>query len=132
MTAKELRKKEAEAPTHVERSEQCPVFVPPVDIRESVSDVVLLADMPGVDENNVDVDLEGDVLTIRGHGEETTPQGHSLNYREYRSGNYERSFTLSRDIDREAVTAVMKNGVLRLTLPKAKEAQPKRITVKAG
>ena len=132
MTAQELRKRETEAPAKVERSDETPVFVPPVDIRESESQVVLLADMPGVDEKHVDIDLEGDVLTLRGQYRENAPEGHAITYREYRAGNYERSFTLGSDIDREAVSAVMKDGVLRLTLPKAKAAQPKRINVKAG
>jgi HSP20 family molecular chaperone IbpA len=88
--------------------------------------------MPGVDETSVKIDLEGSELTIRGTFALEPPAGYSLTYQEYGSGDYERSFTLGDTIDREGIQAVVKDGVLRLTLPKAKEAQPKRIAVNAG
>jgi HSP20 family molecular chaperone IbpA len=107
-------------------------FVPRVDIRESEDAVVVLADMPGVDEKTTTIDVERNVLTIRGEFGATPPEGYTLGFQEYETGNYERRFTLSDEIDRDNVEAAVQNGVLRLRLPKAKEAQPRRIAVKAG
>jgi len=94
--------------------------------------VFLVADMPGVDETSVSIDLEGSELTIRGTFLPKAPDGYSLTYQEYGSGDFERSFTLGDTIDRDGIKAEVKDGILRLTLPKAKEAQPRRIAVKAG
>jgi len=85
--------------------------------------------MPGVDEKSVDIDLDRNVLTIRGQSALVSPAGYTCTYREYRTGNYERQFTLGTEIDRSGVTATARNGVLRLTLPKVKEAQPRKIPV---
>lgn len=127
-----VAKTESQTPATAERAQEAPVFTPRVDIRETETDVLLVADMPGVDETSVSIDLEGSELTIRGRFVPTAPDGYSLTYQEYGSGDYERSFTLGETIDRSGIRAVVRDGVLRLTLPKAKEAQPKRITVKAG
>jgi HSP20 family molecular chaperone IbpA len=127
-----MTKSESQAPAKAERAQQTPVFTPRVDIRETETEVVMVADMPGVDESSVSIDLEGSELAIRGTFVPKVPDGYSLTYREYGSGDYERSFTLGDTIDREGIKAVVKDGVLRLTLPKAKDTQPKRITVKAG
>jgi len=127
-----LAKRESQTPATAERAEQTPLFVPQVDIRETETEVVLVADMPGVDESSVSLDLEGSELAIRGKFVPKAPEGYSLTYQEYESGDYERSFTLGDTIDRDGIKAVVRDGVLRLTLPKAKEAQPRRIAVKAG
>lgn len=133
MAASETREqKAATRPADIERTTDGPVFTPSVDIAESETEVALAADIPGVDENGVRVDLDRNVLTIRARFTLEPPEGYSLTYREYRSGDYERSFTLGDTIDRAGISASVKDGVLRLTLPKAKEAQPRRITVKAG
>jgi len=120
-----------EARDVAERVEQVPVFTPRVDIRETETEVVLIADMPGIDEKNVHVDLDKNILTIRGAFAVETPEGCSLVHREYESGDYERAFTLGEQIDRTGIQATVRNGVLRLVLPKAKEVQPKRIEVKS-
>jgi HSP20 family molecular chaperone IbpA len=127
-----MTKRESQTPTEAERAQQTPVFTPRVDIRETETEVVLVADMPGVDESSVNIDLEGSELAVRGTFVPKAPDGYALTYQEYASGNYERSFTLGDTIDRDGIKAVVRDGVLRLTLPKAKEAQPKRIAVKAG
>jgi HSP20 family molecular chaperone IbpA len=132
MTEKGLTRKESQTPAKTERAQQTPVFTPRVDIRETETEVLVVADMPGVDETSVNIDLEGSELMLRGKFVPQAPKGYSLSYQEYDSGDYERAFTLGNTIDREAIQAVVKDGVLRLTLPKAKEAQPKRISVKAG
>jgi HSP20 family molecular chaperone IbpA len=93
---------------------------------------VILADMPGVSPDGVDVTLERNVLTIRGRTEDSPPQGFSPVYLEYQPGDYERVFTLSEDIEAERIEASVKDGVLRLVLPKAGPAQTKRIQVRAS
>ena len=132
MTESTVTKREQQTPASTERALQTAVFVPRVDIRESEAEVVLVADLPGVDETSVSVDLEGSELTLRGRFMPKAPEGFALTYQEYQSGDYERAFTLGDTIDRNRIHAVVKDGVLRLTLPKAKEAQPQRIAVKGG
>lgn len=105
-------------------------FIPRADIYESGNQITVLADMPGVDENHVDITLEKNVLTIHGHVEPINPEGYTLAYAEFLIGDYHRAFTLSNEIDRELIDASVKNGVLKLTLPKSKEAAPRKITVK--
>lgn len=115
-----------------EGATDAPTFLPRVDIRETEDAVDLVADMPGVDDKSVSIDVERNVLTLRGEFNAEPPEGYTLTYQEYRVGNYEREFTLSEDIDRDKVEASVSNGVLRMRLPKAKEAQARRIEVKAG
>jgi HSP20 family protein len=108
------------------------VFVPYVDIYETGDDIVMIADMPGVEGNSVDITLEKNILTINGRVESEQHQNYSLSYAEYEAGDYERSFTLTSGIDWDKVEATMQNGVLHLRLPKAPEAKAKKIAVKAA
>lgn len=114
-----------------ERTRARAAFVPRVDIYETNDGIVLLADMPGVDETSVDITLEQNVLTINGYVEPVEPENYRLAYPEYRVGDYQRSFTLSDQIDQDKIEAAVKNGVLGLHLPKA-EPTTKKIVVKAG
>jgi HSP20 family molecular chaperone IbpA len=132
MAQNALTKKKSEVPATSELPEDVAVYAPRVDIREDAEKVLVVADMPGVDESSVTVELEGSELAIRGRFLPKTPEGYSPIYREYADGNYERTFTIGETIDSEKINASVRDGVLRLTLPKAKEAKPKRITVKAG
>lgn len=132
MAGTALSKSKSQAPVQTERAQQTPVFTPRVDIRETETALILVADMLGIDESSVTIDLEGSELTIRGTFVPKAPEGYQLTYQEYMSGDYERSFTLGDTIDREHIKAVVKDGMLRLTLPKAKAAQPRRIAVQAG
>lgn len=113
-----------------ERTRARVAFVPRVDIYESNDAITLVADMPGVDERAVDITLERSVLTINGFVEPDFPENYSLAYAEYRVGDYERSFKLSDEIDQENIAASLKNGVLRLHLPKAQPTM-RKISVKA-
>ena len=122
----------APAPSGAERTRTRPVYAPRTDIFEIDDGLVLLADMPGVSPDGVDVTLERQVLTVRGRAEDSPPQGFSPVYREYQPGDYERSFTLSEEIEAERIEASCRNGVLRLFLPKAGPAQTKRIPVKSS
>ena len=109
-----------------------PVFRPLTDIRDTGQGVELTLEMPGVGPGDVDIDLERRVLTVRGRGRVTAPEGYRQVYAEYREGDYERTFTLSDEIDEGAIQADMANGVLTLKLPRAEAAKPRRIEVKAG
>lgn len=126
------QKREVERPQGVENLSDTPVFTPKADILETDTDVTVMLDLPGADEESVDVSLEKNVLTIRGRVPQPVLEGYDLVYSEYAVGNYERAFTLSEEIDRNQIQATVKNGVLRLVLPKAKEAQTKKIPIKTG
>lgn len=126
----ELRgKKEMESKG--ELTQRRPVFIPAVDIFENKQALVLIADMPGVTNDGVEIHLEDSELTIRGKILEEQQNVMPI-YTEYRSGDYYRSFTLSNVIDQQKIEALMKDGVLKIILPKAEVAKPRQITVKAG
>ena len=108
------------------------VYRPLADIIESPDGVVVQIEMPGVPSEDVEISVERRVLTVRGRGRVTAPQGYRLVYAEYGEGDYERSFTLSQDIDEGRIAAEMKNGVLTLTLPRAEAVKPRKIEVKAA
>ena len=106
-------------------------LVPPTDIFETKDGVVMLLDVPGADPNSLNVTLEHRALTISARPTIEIPQDSTPIYAEFQLGVYERTFTLSDDIDSDRIEAVFKDGVLRLSLPKASSAQAKKITVKA-
>ena len=131
LQVQEAEKREV-AETGSERTRDRPAFVPRADIYETDDKIVVVADVPGADENSVDITLENNVLTINGYVESLPPEGYNLVYTEYRVGDYQRAFTLSDEIDREGIEATVKDGVLHLHLPKITEARVKRIAIKAG
>ncbi|HSW64167.1 MAG TPA: Hsp20/alpha crystallin family protein [Dissulfurispiraceae bacterium] len=116
----------------VERTRPRRVYTPTVDIVEAKDYIEVYADMPGVDEVSVDVTLEKNVLTIYGKVEAEIPENHRLAVSEYGVGDYQRVFTLSDEVDREKIEATVKNGVLRIVLPKAAAAKTRKIAVRAG
>lgn len=130
MSEKDLHKTENTSAT--ERIRNIKTFVPRVDIYETSDSLLLIADMPGVDEKTVDIELDKNTLTIVGNVAPEVVKDKSLIYSEYETGDYERSFTLSDEIDREKICATVKNGVLRLELPKAEKVKPKKIAIKAA
>lgn len=108
------------------------VFTPAVDIFETEKEITLLADMPGVQADDLTIDLRENTLTLSGDtlpGESSDEQALLV---EYESGKYYRQFTLGEMIDQANIDATLNDGVLRLTLPKVEKATPKKITVKAG
>jgi HSP20 family molecular chaperone IbpA len=127
----ELEKQEVENTADAETTRDMLTFIPRVDIYEVEDTVVLVADMPGVDENSVDITLEKNILKISGFAQPQAPENFSPAYAEYRFGNYERTFALSDEVDRDKIEATVKNGVLRLVMPKAEAAKTRKITVKA-
>ncbi|MBN1764915.1 MAG: Hsp20/alpha crystallin family protein [Sedimentisphaerales bacterium] len=130
--SQDIEKQEAQA-GDMERTRDRTVFIPRVDIHERKDALVVVADMPGVDEKSVDINVERHVLTITGRVESNPPvENRRLSYCEYRTGDYERSFTLSDEVDIDRIEGTVKQGVLELVLPKAEASRPKQISVKAG
>jgi|SRR6185312_4561419 len=115
-----------------ERTSTRQVFIPVTDIYETADRIVVLAEMPGVPPDGVDITLERRVLTIRGRLATREHGGYRQIYSEYGEGDYERVFTLSEDIDRDRIEASHKNGVLHLILPKAESAKTRKIELKAA
>jgi HSP20 family protein len=105
-----------------------PRFSPLVDIWENDNGLTVVADMPGVTADGLNVDLHENVLTISG---KVLPEPTDRKWlvREYEVGDYYRQFSLSEHIDQERITAAIKDGVLTLTLPKQAPAQPRKINV---
>jgi HSP20 family molecular chaperone IbpA len=130
-TAKEVQKKEAESPEKGELTRERKIYSPAVDIIERRDEIMLIADMPGVDDKAVDITLEKNVLTIYGKVEAVVPEKHSLYFSEYGVGDYQRVFTLTDEVDREKIRATVKNGVLTILLPKADVVKTRKISVRA-
>jgi len=130
MSDKDLQKSENTAVT--EKIRNVKTFIPRVDIYETGEALFLIADMPGIDEKTVDVELEKNILKISGRVENGKVKDYSLVFSEYEVGDYERTFTLSDEIDREKIKATVKQGVLRLELPKAEKVKPKKIAINAA
>jgi HSP20 family molecular chaperone IbpA len=116
----------------VEATRSRPTFVPCTNIYEREDAIVVEADMPGVGPDSVDVNLDGDELTIAGQVADVPIEGHELSYAEYEVGDYRCKFRISAAIDADKIEAAMKNGVLHVVLPKSEEARPHKIEVKAG
>ena len=104
-------------------------FIPPADIYETEDGLAVVLEMPGVEKKDLDVSLENDVLRVDGRIDFSKYQEMEPVYAEYNVGHYARSFSLSDRIDREGISANLEDGVLTLTLPKAKAAQPRKISI---
>lgn len=109
-----------------------PVFMPRSDVYETGDDLVIMAEMPGVSPDAVDITLERRILTIRGHTLDAPHEGYRKVYAEYDEGEYERVFTLSEEIDQDRIRATHKDGVLKLELPKAEPVKARRIEVRSS
>ncbi|QTA80135.1 Heat shock protein, Hsp 20 family [Desulfonema limicola] len=120
-------KQEAAAPGEYTRPGL--VFTPRTDIFENEKEIVLLADMPGVKPEDLNIDLRENVLTLSGDVSPFEGAKEQNILMEYDVGKYQRQFTLSEIIDQPGIEARLNNGVLRLTLPKIAKAQPRKITV---
>lgn len=125
-------KQKSELTTPAEQTRPGPVFTPAVDIFETEREITLLADMPGVKSGDLDIDLHDNVLSL--DGDVKAPEGANEVdvLREYRTGKYYRQFTLSQMIDQSKIDAELKDGVLRLRLPKVEAATPRKIAVKSS
>jgi HSP20 family protein len=107
-------------------------IVPPVDVFEDESGITVLADLPGVSRERLGVRVDGEMLLIEGTADVAGPDKLELVYGEARVPAYRREFTLSRELDASRIEAQLKDGVLRLSIPKAEEARPRRIEVRVG
>ena len=116
----------------MERTRARRVFLPRADIYETENTIVLLADIPGANENTVNITLEKNVLTIDAYIDPVRSNGYDLAYAEYEESDYRRVFHLSDEIDRDRIEATVSEGVLRLQLPKSERAMTKRIDVKTA
>ena len=125
-------KEKSEVTTPAEQTRPGLVFTPAADIFETDKEITLLADMPGVKAGDLNIDLNENVLTL--DGEVKSPEGTDEVdvIREYRTGKYYRQFTLSQLIDQPKIDAELKDGVLRLRLPKVEAATPRKIAVKSS
>ncbi len=105
-------------------------LLPPVDVIEDASGITLYADLPGVPKEMLHLQVESDTLTIEGEMRLETPEGMESTHAEVSVPRYRRVFTLSKELDSEKVSAEFDKGVLRLRIPKAAHAQPRKIEVR--
>lgn len=129
MTEQELAVKQKQELAGGEQTRPGRTYVPDVDICETADSLWLWADMPGVDQRSVDVNLADGVLSIEGRVSLQEYENLSPVYTEYNIGNYLRRFTVTADVDAEHIKARMNNGVLELELPKSARAKPRRINI---
>lgn len=105
---------------------------PAIDVFETDASITLLADMPGVPRDQLEIHVEGDSLLIEGQAQTQTAADLEPLWAEVRTPRYRRSFTLSRELDPSRIEANLKDGVLTLRIPKQAQAQPRRIQVTAS
>ena len=108
------------------------VMLPPVDVVEDSGGITLYADMPGVSKDKLNLQVEADALTIEGEVSLDMPEGMEATHAEVSRPRYHRVFTLSRELDPQRVNAEFNQGVLKLRIPKAEHAKPRRIEVKVS
>jgi HSP20 family molecular chaperone IbpA len=121
-----------ELTTPAEQTTPGMVFTPQVDIFETEKEITLLADVPGVKSDRLNIDLRDNVLTITADIESAPAVGEEDVLIEYETGRFYRQFTLSEVIDQNKIDAKLGDGVLRLTLPKVEKATPRKIAIKAA
>lgn len=110
---------------------ETPLLVPPVDVVEDEAGITVVADLPGATRESLALRVDGDTLTIEAPlGLDLSPDMEPV-YAEVRAGHYRRSFSLSRELDREGIEASLKDGVLTLRLPRQAQARPRRIEVRS-
>ena len=108
-------------------------WVPVVDVRETADTIEVLAELPGLAAEDVDVNVENNILTIAGEKQQEVSAGDAnaeYHLVERRCGRFERSFTLPRTVTADAIGAKFENGLLTVTLPKAEAAKPRRVEIK--
>ena len=119
-------------PEETERTRECRCFIPRTDIYEAGDEIILALDIPGINENAIEITLEKNILNVKGYAQIDDPTEYSLTFAEYETGDYERSFRVSDSIAKDQIEAAYKDGVLRLTLPKAEQAKARKIAVKVA
>jgi HSP20 family protein len=109
-----------------------PRRTPAVSLRETDDSILIDADLPGVKAEQLQISVNQGVLTVHGRVAEHGRSGFALLHREYEPADFQRTFTLPDNVDAAAISANTGNGVVTITLPKVKAAQPRRITVTTG
>lgn len=126
MTTQEIEKRKQSEVVQA-NTDRVTYYQPSTDVRETETHIVIQFDMPGVDTDNVDLTVEKGTLTVTGKAD-PEQQGTAI-YRETHIGDYQRTFTLSEDVDTEQISAEMKAGVLTVQVAKAEKAKPKRVEI---
>jgi len=128
----ELEKTEEQAAVDKQVEPVRRTLKPQIDLFEADDAIMLVADLPGVNEEDVEITIEKDRLTVVGKMASLAPNGYRPVYSEFWHGDYKRSFILSDDIDRDNIEASFENGVLRLSLRKAEKAKARKITLQSN
>jgi len=128
----EIPKQEVIKADEMERTRDRRCYIPQTDIYETEDEFILIADVPGADQDSVDLTMEKNVLSINAFVDSEIPAGYDRIYSEYEDGDFQRSFRFSDEIDQNKIKAVVSNGELRLHMPKAEPAKSKKIIVKAA
>jgi HSP20 family molecular chaperone IbpA len=108
---------------------QEPALLPPVDVIEDATGITLVADLPGVPRDQLNLRVEGDQLAIEAEVVLAAPEGLESQHAEVSLTRYRRTFTLSKELDADLADAELAQGVLRVRIPKARHAQPRRVSV---
>ena len=135
----DVRKQDGATSTAVAEKQQqqaarreAPALMPPVDVIEDADSLTLYADLPGVTKDTLSLHVDSGTLSIEAELGLSLPEGLQSNHTEVSVGRFRRSFTLSKELDAEKVSAELSNGVLKLRIPKAEHAKPRRIKVNAA
>ena len=131
-TSKDLEPRAKHEVTGTESTRPGRIFSPAVDIFETDGAITVLADMPGVRADGLTIDLRENTLTIDGRIADIEGPNEQALLTEYETGSFRREFRLTNLIDRNRIDAALRDGVLRLTLPKAEAARPRKIEVRAN
>lgn len=121
-------------PAAIEETSVAPrlLFNPPIDIYETPDGLVLYADLPGVDSQGLNLQVQDNRLTLFGRVTPPVPESAQMMHQEYQVGDFLRSFILSDEVDHDRIQAKLVNGVLRVELPRAPRTKPRRIEVSGG
>ncbi len=122
----------AASPASAAEARDEPALLPPVDVIEDATGITLYADLPGVPKERLNVRVEGETLLLDAELAVSVPQDMQASHAEVQRKRYRRAFTLSRELDPDKVSAELSQGVLRLRIPKAEHAQPRRIAVQVA
>lgn len=129
-TSQELAvQQKKELTTKEEKTVPAKYFVPNADIYETDDAITVVVEVPGVEKKDIDIKLENDIVRIEGQIDFAKYEGLDPVYSEYNVGHYARAFSLSNKLDQNGINAELNDGVLTLTLKKAKEATPRRIAI---
>jgi len=129
-TTAETKDVTSREPPELRKNEPERSLLPPVDIFEDADGITLIADIPGVNKERLNLKVEKDSLTVEGEAKIDLPEGLEALHADVRATRYRRSFTLSSELESDAIEASLKDGLLRIRIPKRAEVKPRRIEVR--